>query len=311
MTTDARAPWLLLPDPEPDHAMPARPTGVAYHRAYAGERRRIPRALLAIVLLFAPLIVFGVLFDGLADAVDERWLGGTGTPALSLAAGVLSVALLIPVSMLLQRVLYGVQPSSLHSVTGRFRFALLGRSLLLFGPFVLGSVSVVPLFMPSAPVPWTAVDLIAYFVISMLLIPLAAAAEEYGIRGFMLRVLGSVTRGERSGAALGIIGSTVVFSLFHGSLDPYILGSYLLLFGSLAIITWRTGGLEIAVALHAVYNAAQLALATALHIDVSTQLATRSEAVGSPAQFIPGAVLVLITAVIWWATRASGPVRSA
>ena len=313
MTTDTRPNWLLAPETAESSPLgppsPPQPAGVAYHRAYVGERRRIPRGLLAIVLLFASLIVFGVLFDRLAAVVDERWLDGTGGSALAHAAGVLSVSLLIPVSMLLQRVLYGVRPASLHSVTGRFRFALLGRSLLVFGPFVLVSVSVVPLFRPSPAVPWNPVDLIAYFVISMLLIPLAAAGEEYGFRGFMLRVLGGWTRGERAGAALGIIGSTVLFSLFHGSLDPYILGSYLILFGCLAIITWRTGGLEVAIALHAVYNMAQLALATTLHVDVAGQLASRAVAEGSPAQFIPGAVLMVITAVIWWSTRASGPVR--
>ncbi|KRF30894.1 CPBP family intramembrane glutamic endopeptidase [Yonghaparkia sp. Soil809] len=307
MSTDTRTNWLFLPDPAT--ARSPQPTGVAYHRAYAGERRRILRGVLAIVLLVASLILFGQLFLDLADVVDERWLNGTGGAALAHGAGVLSVALLIPVSMLLQRVLYGVRPSSLHSVTGRFRFALLGRSLLVFGPFVLVSVSVVPLFLPSPQVAWSSVDLIAYFVISMLLVPLAAAGEECGFRGFMLRVLGGWTRGERSGAALGIIGTTVVFSLLHGSLDPYILTSYLILFGSLAIITWRTGGLELAIVLHAVYNTAQLALATTLHVDVAGQLASRDVAVGSPAQFIPGAVIVLITAVIWWATRATGPVR--
>lgn len=58
------------------------------------------------------------------------------------------------------------------------------------------------------------------------------------------------------GAVIGIVVPTVLSSLIHGSLGPYILTSSLVLFGCLAIITWRTGGLETAVVLHALYNVA-------------------------------------------------------
>lgn len=144
----------------------------------------------------------------------------------------------------------------------------------------------------------------------MLLTPLAAAGEEYGFRGLMFRVVGGWTRGARFGAVIGIIIPTVLFSLFHGSLDPYILTSYLVLFGSLAIITWRTGGLETAVALHAVYNISALVLGATLHVDLGGALSSRGEIAGSIANLVPSAALVLITAVVWWITRKTGPARS-
>lgn len=68
--------------------------------------------------------------------------------------------------------------------------------------------------------------------------------DEYGFRGFMFRVLGSWTREARSGAILGIVVTTVLFSLAHGTLDPFLLTSYLVPSAALILITatvwWMT-----------------------------------------------------------------------
>lgn len=308
MTERYDHPWLLRGDhPVPG---PAVPPGVEYHRAYAGESRRIPRGVLAIVLLVAGFVGFAVLFQHLSEVVDAALFGRSGpsTP-LRQAAGALALAALIPYCMLLQRVLYGVPAGSLHSVAGRFRFGVLGRALVVFGPPVL----VVMAIGASGGVesaPWTTADLVWFFVIGMLLTPLAAAGEEYGFRGLMFRVLGGWTRGARSGAVLGIVVTTVLFSLVHGTLDPFLFTSYLVLFSSMAIVTWRTGGLEVAVVLHGVYNVSALVLATTLHVDVGAELANRSAAVGSWANLVPSAMLVLITTTVWWTTRRQGPART-
>ena len=266
--------WLLQDD-EP-LLSPRVPSAVEYHRVYAGEKRRIPRGILAIFLLLVGLVGFAQLFLAGARLVDAELLERTGPTPLQHAAGALALGALIPYSMLLQHLLYGIPFRSLHSVAGRFRFGVFGRSLLAFGPLVLVTKSLASVVMPSPSTPWTIVDLVAYFVIGMLLTPLAAAGEEYGFRGFMFRVVGSWTRGARFGAVIGVIIPTVFFSLFHGSLDPYVLTSYVVLFGSMAVITWRTGGLETAVVLHGVYNMTGLVLATALHVDVAGQLASRA-----------------------------------
>ncbi|MCG7625896.1 CPBP family intramembrane glutamic endopeptidase [Epibacterium sp. Ofav1-8] len=283
------------------------PAEVEYHRVYAGEKRQILRGIAAIVLLVAGLIVFAQLCQAAASMIDTGFLGRTGLSPLTQAAGAFSLALLIPYSMLLQRSLYGQPAGSLHSVAGHFRFGVFGRSLLAFGPFLLIVMSVGFLFTPDDTIPWNTADLVAYFVISMTMIPLAAAGEEYGFRGLMFRVLGGWTRGSLPGAILGITVTTVLFSLLHGSLDPYILGSYLVLFGAMAIITWRTGGLEVAVVLHGVYNVSALSLANTLHLDVGGDLSSRSEIAGTPANLVPSAGLAVITAIVWWTTRKSGP----
>lgn len=300
--------WFL----EPDEIIrvPRVPADLEYHRVYAGEKRKIGRGFVAIILLFAGLIVFAQLCLAVASTVDTHILGRTGFTPLMHAAGALALALLIPYSMLLQRWLYGIPARSLHSVAGRFRFGVVGRALIVFGPLLLIVLSVGFLLTPGSRVPWSTADLVAFFIIGMTLTPLAAAGEEYGLRGLMFRVVGSWTRGPISGAILGIFVTTVLFSLFHGTLDPYILGSYLVLFGAMAIITWRTGGLEVAVVLHAVYNVSAIVLATTLHLDLGGDLSRRGEIAGTPANLVPSAGLVVITAIIWWTTRKSGPART-
>lgn len=301
--------WFLRPDKTT--RSPQVPGDAEYHRVFAGKERRIVRGLVAIILLFAGLIGFAQVFLAVASTVDTQLLGRTGFTPFQHAAGAFALALLIPYSMLLQRWLYQVPAHSLHSVAGCFRFAVFGRALLAFGPFLLVVMSVGFLLTPADTIAWSAADLVAFFIIGMTLTPLAAAGEEYGLRGLMFRVVGSWTRGPLAGAILGITVTTVAFSLLHGTLDPYILGSYLVLFGAMAIITWRTGGLEVAIVLHAVYNVSALVLATTLHLDLGGDLSRRGEIAGTPANLVPSAGLAVITAIVWWTTRKSGPARTA
>ncbi|ETX26979.1 CPBP family intramembrane glutamic endopeptidase [Roseivivax isoporae] len=289
---------------------PRLPEGVEYHRVYAGQKSQFIRGVIAIVLLFAGLVALAQLCLAIVSTVEERFYEGDSLTPLRHAAGLFSLALLIPYSMLIQHWLYGLPAGSLHSVAGSFRFSVFGRSLLAFGPFLLTVMSVGFLLSPVETIPWSTADLVAFFIIGMTLTPLAAAGEEYGFRGVMFRVVGSWTRGSLSGALLGIVATTVLFSLFHGTLDPYILGSYLVLFGAMAIITWRTGGLEVAAVLHGTYNVSALVLATTLHVDLGGDLSSRGEIVGTPANLVPSAAIAVITAIVWWTTRKSGPART-
>lgn len=286
------------------------PTEVEYHRAFAGRRRSIRRGLTVIVLLFGGLIGFANLALAGASFIDANVLGRSGFTPLVHAATSLALALLIPYSMLLQRVFYGLPAGSLHSVTGCFRFDMFGRSLLFIGPFVLIPMSLTSLFMPGDSVTWSHVDVVAFFITGMILTPLAAAGEEYGFRGLMFRIVGSWPLGDLSGAILGIILTAGLFSLFHGTFDPYLLTSYLVLFSSLAVITWRTGGLEVAVVIHGVYNVAGLVLATALHVDIGGALGGRSEIVGVPANLLPGLAVGIIAILFVAATWKGGPMRT-
>ena len=116
-------------------------------------------------------------------------------------------------------------------------------------------------------------------------------------------------RPDEQRAILGALVTTVLFSLAHGSLDPCIPGCCLVLSGALAVTTWRTGGPEVAVMLHAVHDASAVLVATMLRHDLGGALGTRAEIEGSILDLVPSAGIVIITAVIWWTTRRSGPAR--
>lgn len=286
------------------------PQSAQYHRMFAGNDRHVVKDLVVITLIFIGLVLFAQLALEMAKSIDVNILGRSGFTPVKHAAGAIALCLMIPYSMFLQYMFYGLPGRTLHSVAGYFRFDIFGRCLVVFGPILLILTSITSFLVPGAASDWSAADLIAFFVIGMILTPLAAAGEEYGIRGLMFRIVGGWTRDPRSGAILGIVLTTVLFSVAHGAFDPYLLASYLMLFSTLAIITWRTGGLEVAIVLHGVYNVSFLVLATALHADLGGALGSRSDASGTMANLLPGAGLIGIAAFVCWTTRRTGPAET-
>lgn len=309
-TASAKPGWLLSPaSPGNDPSVPA---GVEYHRVLAGEKRRVGRGVLAILLLAAGFVFFPTAvgwalapFDVQRGLVPPIMQGTDYTP-LHHAGSMISLGLLIPWSMIIQRLLYGVPGASLHSVTSRFRFDVAGKALLVLAP-VWAVVIALGFLTPVEESPWSHTDLVAILLGTLLLTPLQAAGEEYGVRGLIFRVVGGWTRSSRAGLIAGTVVTAVLFTLAHGATDPYVIAWYLVLFGSLAIITWRTGGLEIAVVLHAVLNTLSLAMAPYLRIDLGGALSSRADVESAVYQLVPTLTVVLITAVVWWATRRSGP----
>jgi hypothetical protein len=83
------------------------PEGVPYHLVLTGERRRIGRGILAIVLLHAGLLGFGAAFAQLGGQIDlllgrdSVVTGGTEFTPVTMATTFASTALLIPWSMLI------------------------------------------------------------------------------------------------------------------------------------------------------------------------------------------------------------------
>ncbi|MCY1649508.1 MULTISPECIES: CPBP family intramembrane glutamic endopeptidase [Streptomyces] len=313
MNTVTTHSWLLMP--APPHNDRAVPSAVAYHRILAGEKRRIGRGILAVVLLLAGFVIFPTAVGRALAPIDQRMgdtppiIGGDDYTPLFHAGSMISLALLIPWSMLIQRWLYGVPCASLHSVTSRFRFDLFGKALLVFGP-LWAVVNLIGLLAPSTEVAWSRSDLIGMFVATLLLTPLQTTGEEYGVRGLIFRVIGSWTRSSRAGVVAGVLVSSVLFTAVHGSTDLYINVWYFVLWTCLAIITWRTGGLEIAIILHAILNTDALLGASLLRVDLGAQLSDRSSGVGSPTLLLPALAVIVITAITWWCTRKTGPVLS-
>ena len=314
-TGAARAPapaYQAAPAPRRRGPRPV-PPGVEYHRVLAGDKRRIARGVLAIVLLVAGLFVFSLAASQVAALIDARTgrtnpgAGGTDYTPLYHGATMFALALLVPWSMLIQRWLYGVRGASLHSVVSRLRFDVLGRALLVIGPFWLIAISILNFSTPAEQTQWPVAELVGMLVLTLLLVPLQAAGEEYGLRGLVFRVAGSWSRGPRAGLVVGVLVSSLVFTAVHGAADPWINLWYFTLAVSLAVMTWRTGGIETAVVIHALLITLTFLFVIALHTDIGASIMDRSAGTGSPVLLVPSVTVAVIAAVAWLRTRRSGP----
>lgn len=289
------------------------PPGREYHRVLATEKRQIWRGIAALALLMGGMLVFSFGFAILGMVVDlllgrdSLMTGGDEyTPVLH-GATLLGLALLLPWSMLIQRWLYGVRGASLHSVLSAFRMEVFGRALLVILPLWTLYMAVFTVVGPSVPeADWAFRDIVAIFALTLLLAPLQSAGEEYGFRGLAFRVAASWGRGPRTALTLGVVVSSLLFTSAHLALDPWLNLYYFTMGVALSLITWRTGGLEIAVVIHAVNNTVAFLLSVVLRSDFAEGF-DRSTGAGSAAMLVPCVLLVAITAVVWFRTRRTGP----
>lgn len=291
------------------------PPGVPYHLVLAGEKRRIWRGIAAIVLLMGGMFAFSLVFGMIGiviDALRGRTAALSGefelTPVTQ-GAGLFALALLLPWSMLIQQWLYGVRAASLHSVRSLFRFEVFGRTLLIIAPIWAVYMTVFSLLMPYEATTWLFTDLVIMFAVIILLTPLQSAGEEYGFRGLLFRVAASWGRGPRTALVLGVVVSSLLFMVAHFAFDPWLNLYYFTFGATLALITWRTGGLELAVVIHAVNNTFAFLLAVMTHSDLAEGM-DRSAGAGSAFMLAPCVILIAITAVVWLRTRRTGPVLS-
>ena len=96
-----------------------------------------------------------------------------------------------------------------------------------------------------------------YALVIVLATPLQALGEEVLFRGYLMQALGTVFRQ----VWFPIVGSALVFAVFHGAQNPWLFASRLA-FGLMAgVLVWRTGGLEAGVAIHIANNLCAFALA--------------------------------------------------
>ncbi|WP_066368321.1 CPBP family intramembrane glutamic endopeptidase [Herbidospora mongoliensis] len=283
-----------------------------YHLVLVGEKRRVGRGILALLLLIVGLFAFGGVITAVGAAIDESMgrsnpiSGGTDFTAIYHGANTLSIALLIPWSMLIQRWLYGVRGASLSSVLSVFRPAVFGRAALTLVPVWLLYMTLFYVLTPYTEGTWTFADSVGVFAVTVVLSPLQSAGEEYGYRGLAFRVAASWGRGPRTAMVLGLGVSSVLFAAIHMSTDPWLNLYYLTLGVTFGLMTWRTGGLETSAVIHGANNALVYLFILATHADPLAG-SDRSAGVGSMIFLIPCALLVAVTAVIWMGTRRTGP----
>ncbi|MGW5875022.1 CPBP family intramembrane glutamic endopeptidase [Nocardiopsis terrae] len=291
------------------------PPGREYHEVLSTDKRRIWRGIAALALLMGGMLVFSFGFTILGFLIDaalgrgNMFEGEFEVTPVNQAAGLFGIALLLPWSMLIQRWLYGVKGASLHSVLSLFRMEVFGRALLVILPVWTVYMTTFTFFMPYEQTDWPYTDLVLMFAVLILLTPLQSAGEEYGFRGLAFRVAASWGRGPRAALVLGVVVSSLLFMVAHAAFDPWLNIYYFVFGATLALVSWRTGGLELAVVVHAVNNTVAFLLVVVTHTDLAEGM-DRSAGVGSPVMLVPCALLIVITAVVWFRTRRTGPPRT-
>ncbi len=220
----------------------------------------------------------------------------------------LMLAAFIGVALLAVAVCHPVAARFVHSVQGRIRWRWLLRAHLVLLPlflvYVLGTWA-----LDGAPTAPRAEDWVWLVAMGLVLTPLQAAGEEYLFRGWLLLAIGSWFRRPLPAILIAAAVSAVTFSLAHGSFDPWILLDLSVFAVAAVLLTWRTGGLEAAVALHVVNNVVVIVFGTLAgtvnesFVDVETT--------GSPlGTAVSAAVIALSTALLLWQARRAGIART-
>lgn len=280
--------------PAPVTPAPAAST-LPYHRtALAGPGHRWWRPLVTVAATVVAYVLMMVgtalvaVVSGLVPVtttVVEDFDLNTWNGAL-LAFGL--VALMLPAAAVGVRIAEGRGLGTLSSVAGRLRWSLLGPGLALAGilyAIVIGFQTLEAINNGAAIAAVTASTL-PLVAVALLIVPIQSAAEEYMFRALPQQVLGSWLKSPWWGILLPI----PVFVIGHGydALGQVSVGLFALVAG---ILVWRTGGLELAIALHVVNNAAGMLL-------VAFGLADGNATTTDPASFITSTGLMVVFGVI-------------
>ncbi len=279
MTTPIPAPPALRPLPAPA-PLPADAltSGLAFHRLVFARRRSgwwtpLVVGVLGVALYAAMLgvVLVGILAAAFADPTFAQRMMTLGqniafdlTDPFLIALTLGTIVLMLPAYVLASLIVNGRRVGLVSSAAGRLRW----RWMLLCGAVAV--VISLALSAVSALLPAEAVDssgvvppdqnpqLVATLVVLLLLIPFQAAAEEYVFRGYLQQAIGRWLRHP----AFAILLPVPLFVLGH-LYDPLGQASVAVFAIAAGWLTWRTGGLEAAIALHVVNNLLAFLLALA------------------------------------------------
>ncbi len=219
------------------------------------------------------------------------------TDPFTFAMTMISIMLMLPALLIATRVLGAKPVGLLSSVTGRIRWSWLvrcmGLAVAVFGAGYLTSLAIVAFRGESVEPTFDNPQLWTIIAITVLLVPFQAAAEEFVFRGYLMQTIGGWLRHPVFAIALPV--------------PLFVLGHDYELFGMIDVavfaivagwLSWRTGGLEAAIALHIVNNCAISVLGAIGLVDVNaTELGV--------ADLTMSLVIMLVFAIVvtWSASR--------
>lgn len=301
------APWSLVdvapPGPAPAAPAPAPATRtLRYHRlalADPGHRWWMPlvEGVISFGIFFMLSILFGILLVftvPLTLSGDLDSLNQLDPTTFFLLFG--SVALMLP-SALLARLCLGPRPLGLiFSVTGRIRWRwLLTCFLLAVAVYAVVNLAGMGLDLATgaSPTPVQPVPGFWWLVaITLVVVPLQCTAEEVVFRGYLAQTVGRWLKHPAWAILLPV-------PLFMAGHDYDIWGqlSVGIMAVSMGLLTWRTGGLEAGIALHAVNNMSISLLAAVGLVDMN-------DTGGSPVDLVPELILNgAYVALVFWLVR--------
>jgi membrane protease YdiL (CAAX protease family) len=237
------------------------PDGAAYPQILRGEWYVWWRSVLGVVFGLSLFVLVTMVVS--QALVMVFWATTAGSQmyqdysakafAFELPLGMLAVnlglATLIPISWALMALIHQMRPRWLSSVQPRIRWRYL-LACLAIAAIVLNGVMLLSTTVAKDLSLHPQEGLLGFLVVILLTSPIQAAAEEIFFRGYLLQALGSLFAQQW----FGVIVSALVFALLHGTQNLPLFADRLA-FGLLAaLLVWRTGGLEAAIAAHVINN---------------------------------------------------------
>jgi uncharacterized protein len=288
-------------------ALPDRPR--PYQQMLRGPLYRWWKPLLCLLLVL--VLAFVMMCLAIVPVLIAVWITGADLLATMDITNLgpigffylnLSLIVFIPASGLSIWIVHGVRPRFLSSVAGGMRWKWLLRCVAVVLPlWALYAGLAAFAEPPTSPPPdqWAAL-----LVIVLLMTPLQAAGEEYLFRGWIMQNVGAWFARPMVGLVASLVVSAAAFSAAHLSPDPWILGTIACLGLAAGIATWRTGGLEAAIAIHAVNNV--LTYVVVVIFGGWSQAFVGPQTTGTPMMLVLAAAVsgIALALVLWQAKRA-------
>ncbi|AQP46566.1 hypothetical protein BW730_02435 [Tessaracoccus aquimaris] len=285
--------------------MPVEPTSYQQFWRAPGIKTAVPivaTVLMGLVFVaLSTIIVLAAIFAGGVpdEAALEALTQGSLSPTMVLANSI-SIALVLPMGFLVVR-LMGQRPGYLSSVVGRFRWGFFFRCVGVTAAVFLVYSGISVLIDGVDSLGLGVRDYTWWLLIGLMLVtPFQAAAEEYLLRGFVLRTVGSWFAAPLTAALVGGLVNCLIFMGLHASTDLWLNLVYFSMGAVGTYLAWRTGGLEGAVAIHIVNNMIGMALLS--FQDMEAQF-DRAAGAGGPEVLLQIATTVAAGALILWVAK--------